>query len=68
MVDASSLTLTVRSVKTAVALVGGALIKLDAVVFQGIDQNLHSAGNLTLRVSIFHTQEQNTATLMRHPL
>ena len=68
MVDGGSLALAVGSVKTAVAGVGGAFVKADAVVGQGVNQHFNGAGDFSLGVGIFHAQEQHAAALVGHPL
>ena len=68
MVNSSPLALLVWAVGAAVAVFGKALVKLNAVVLQGVDENLHSAGDLSLGVSILHPQEQHTAALVAHSL
>jgi len=68
MVNGSTLTLTVGTVITVVAVDGGAFVEIDAVVLQGVDQHFHSAGNFPLGISIFHPQEKNTAALVSHTL
>ena len=68
MVDIRPLTLAVGAVGAVVAIHGGALVKVDAVVLQGVNQNLHRAGNLPLGIGVLHPQEQYAAALMGHPL
>ena len=68
MVDAGSLPLTVGAVQAIVTIMGGAFIEMDAVVLQGLDEYLHSAGDFPLGIGIFHPQEQHTAALVGHAL
>ena len=68
VVNCCSLTLTVGAIQAVIAFNGGAFIKIDVVVLQRVDQYFHSAGTLTLGVSVFHPQEQNAAALVGHPL
>ncbi len=68
VVDGRPLTLTVGAVKTVVAVHGGTLVKVDAVVLQGVDEHLHRAGNLPLGIGVLHPEEQNAAALVGHPL
>ena len=68
MVDTGALTLTVGAIAAVVAIDGGTLVKVDAIVLQRFNQNLHRTGNLPLRIGVLHPQEQNAAALMRHAL
>ena len=68
MVDLRTLTLTVGAVIAVVAVHGCALVKVDAVVLQSVDEHLHRAGDLPLCVRVLHPQEQHAAALMGHPL
>ena len=68
MVDVRPLPLAVGAVFSLVAIHSGALVKLDAIVLQGVNQHLHSPGNLPLGIGILYPQEQHTAALMGHAL
>ena len=66
VVDVRPLPLTVGAVVAAVAGLGGALVKADAVVGQSVDEHLHSARHLSLGVGVLHPQEENAAALVGH--
>ena len=68
MIDRSSLPLTIGTVDAVVAIVGSAFVKLNTVVLQSVNQNLHSAGNFPLGIGVLNTKEQHTAALMAHTL
>ena len=37
-------------------------------MLQGVDEHLHSTGNLTLGIGVLHTEEEHAAGLVRHAL
>ena len=68
MIDRGALALTVGAVGAGIAVDGRALVKVDAIVLQRIDEHLHGARHLTLGVRILHAEEQHAAGLVRHTL
>ena len=66
MVDTGALTLTVGAIAAVVAIDGGTLVKVDAIVLQRFNQNLHCTGNLPLCIGVLHPQEQHAAALVCH--
>ena len=68
MVNSGPLTLAVGAVNAVVTIHCGAFVKMNTIMLQGVDQNLHSSGNLPLSIGILHPQKQNAAALMRHAL
>ena len=68
VVDMGSLALTIGAVNAVVSVNGSALVKMNTVMLQGVYQNFHSAGNFTLGIGIFDTQEEDAAALMCHAL
>ena len=68
MVDVRALALAVGTVSAGIAGFGRALVKVDAVVLQGVDEHLDRAGYLALGIGVLHAQKQNAAGLVRHAL
>ena len=68
VVDRGSLTLTVWAVSAVVTVHGRALVKVDVVEFQGVDQHFYRAGDLPLGVGILNPEVQHAAGLVSHPL
>ena len=66
MVNVRSLPLMVGTVNAHISIQGCAFIKMNPVVLQGVDQNLHGAGDLPLGVRILHPEEQHAAALVGH--
>ena len=68
MVDLCALTLAVGAVSAVVTGDGRALVKVDAVVLERVDQHLDRTGNLALGIRVLHAQKQHAAGLVRHAL
>ena len=59
MVNICPLALPVGAVAAVVAVDGSALVKVNVVVLQRFNQNLHSPGNLPLGIGVLHAKKQN---------
>ena len=68
MIDGRPLALTVGTIDAVIAVHGSALVKVNAVVLECLDEHLHRTGNLPLGIGVLHPQEQHAAALMGHPL
>ena len=68
MVNIRPLALPVGAVAAVVAVDGSALVKVNVVVLQRFNQNLHSPGNLPLGIGVLHAKEQYAARPVGHPL
>ena len=66
MIDVRALPLAVGAVSTHIAVLRRALIKMNAIVLQGVDQHLHRAGDLALGIGVLHAKEEHAARLVRH--
>ena len=68
MINVRALTLAVGAVVARVAVLRRALVKMNAVVLQGVNQHLDRARDLALGVGILDAEEQHSAGLVRHAL
>ena len=68
VVDRGALALAIGAVSAGIAVDGRALVKVDAIVLQRVDEHLHGARHLALGVRILHAEEQHAAGLVRHAL
>ena len=67
MINVSPLTLAVGAVCAVVAVHGGTLIKVNAIMLQCVDEHFHSPGDFPFGVGILNTKKQHTAGLVGHP-
>ena len=68
MVNIRPLALAVGAVIAGIPVHGGPFVKVDAVVLQRVDEDLHRTGDLPLGIGVLHPQEQHAAALVGHPL